>query len=89
MIGNGLLKATWVDGGRKPRNPPNPAYPHGIDLPCPEPVLPHCKIALPYPAPRCGIYVVRCETCGTVVVCTTAGRPDDPRSILVNCKALQ
>lgn len=86
---NGRLKVTWVDGKRWPQQPPNPAYPDGIDLPCVEPSRPSCRIALPYPAKRIGHFIVACETCGTVVLATTAGRPDDPRSITINCKVLQ
>lgn len=40
---------------------------------------------LPYPAPRCGIYAVKCEKCGLLVGFTTAGRPDDPRKVTLAC----
>lgn len=85
----GKLKATWFDGGRWPQSPPNPAYPEGIDFPASSPTLPHCRISLPYPAKRIGHYVVDCATCGMTILVTTAGRPDDPRSVAVNCKVLQ
>jgi len=83
------LKATWIDGKRWPQNPTDPAYPNGIDLPCPDPALPSCRMALPYPARRIGHYVIECSTCGITVVVTTAGRADDPRSVAVNCAARQ
>jgi hypothetical protein len=41
---------------------------------------------LPYPAKRIGHYRIECELCGLRVACTTAGRPDDPRSIRIACK---
>ena len=78
---------TWLDSGREPQVKPNPAYPDGIDVamtteePC-------CKLALPYPAPRCGSYVVICKLCGIRVSLTTAGRPDDPRSVTIACRAV-
>lgn len=48
-----------------------------------------CRVALPYPAKRCGAYVVTCRICGTRTGVTTAGRADDPRSLTVSCKLLQ
>jgi hypothetical protein len=88
-MNRGRHKVTWFDGGRWPKNPPNPAYPEGIDIPCADPALPSCKMALPYPAKRIGQYVVECETCGITVIVTTAGRADDPRSVTLNCVVLQ
>jgi len=45
-----------------------------------------CKISLPYPAKRCGMYVVKCNECGNVVGIPTTGKVDDPCSITINCK---
>lgn len=73
----------WIDRGREPQVKPNPAFPDGIDLDPGE--RPACKVALPYPAKRAGFYVVRCEICDTTTVVTAAGRPDDPRSIMLPC----
>lgn len=75
----------WEDGGREPQCPPNPAYPLGIDLDAANGQEIACKVALPYPAKRCGVYVVTCSQCGVRIACTTAGRPDDPRSIRMPC----
>lgn len=80
-------KVKWVDHHREPRVDPNPAYPDGIDLDATLPGEGGCKVALPYPAKRCGVYEVRCSRCGSRVTATTAGRPDDPRSITMPCKA--
>ncbi len=75
----------WIDGGREPRCAPDPDYPQGKDIPTPFPQRPWCMVELPYPAKRCGVYVVRCETCHTSVAITTAGRPDDPKSAKIPC----
>lgn len=82
------LKVTWLDGGREPRERPNPNFPKGIDLDISIPGRPWCYTDLPYPAPRCGAYVVRCERCGLKAGITTAGRPDDPRSVKLACKMM-
>jgi hypothetical protein len=76
----------WIDHGREPQNPPDPEYPDGIDLDCANGVAPTCFVVLPYPAKRCGHYLVGCQTCGLLVSCTTAGRVDDPRSITMACR---
>lgn len=84
------LKVEWVDSGREPKCDPNPAYPTGVDIRIPPTREWHredrrCSIALPYPAKRCGLYVVNCSTCGMQMGITTAGRADDPRSVSVCC----
>jgi hypothetical protein len=74
----------WIDRGREPQCAPDPAYPNGKDLPAPSGVK-ACKTKLPYPAPRCGLFYVECKVCGTNALITTAGRPDDPRSVELPC----
>ncbi len=80
----------WLDRGREPQCPPDPTYPHGKDVDFITAFLqdgwPTCKAELPYPAKRCGVYLVECKGCGSTVACTTAGRPDDPRSVTLPCK---
>lgn len=78
----------WLDSGREPQCPPNPAFPNGIDIPSPrhgEPGFRFCTVTLPYPAKRCGSYLIKCKSCGFTVA-VTAGRPDDPRSIEIDCQ---
>lgn len=75
----------WIDQGHWPQVKPNPAYPDGKDLDSGE--RPACKVALPYPAKRIGYYFVECDTCKANALITTAGRPDDPRSVMLPCKA--
>jgi hypothetical protein len=76
----------WHDRHREPSQPPDPNYPTGIDLDVTAGRKPACVAALPYPSRRCGFYSVRCNLCGCSVACTTAGRPDDPRSIRLACR---
>lgn len=83
------MMVTWHDAGRDPQNPPNPAYPNGIDLDCSAGAQATCTEPLPYPAKRCGQYLVACATCGQRIVVTTAGRTDDPRSVKIACKLVK
>jgi hypothetical protein len=75
----------WVDREREPQERPDPRYPDGIHLDISGGRLPCCQVGLPYPAPRCGYYLVTCAFCGTCIAVTTAGRPDDPRSVRIAC----
>jgi hypothetical protein len=80
------FKISWIDHGREPQCAPNPAYPDGIDVVPDLPAgTPTCKIVLPYPARRCGAYMIVCCLCDNTVMVTTAGRPDDPRSVVIPC----
>jgi hypothetical protein len=77
----------WKDSGRAPRCEPDPRFPDGMDLDATLAVMPRsCVAMLPYPAARCGAYLITCKLCGIKVACTTAGRADDPRSIKMSCK---
>lgn len=80
------LTFEWIDGHREPQNKPDPRYPNGIDLDASRGAEKSCTITLPCPAKRCGHYVVRCTVCQQSCVVTTAGRPDDPRSLRLACK---
>jgi hypothetical protein len=80
------LKVTWVDSGFWPNNEPDPSYPKGIDLDISRGNIKTCSTPLPYPAKRCGHFVIECASCGLRVAATTAGRVDDPRSIKVACR---
>ena len=76
----------WDDAGREPKAKPNPDYPDGIDLDATKGGAESCIALLPYPAKRCGTYIVECNLCGMRLAITTAGRPDDPRSVKIACK---
>lgn len=84
---NGSFKVEWIDHWREPKCAPDPDYPNGKDLDGAKDLgVPTCKTDLPYPAKRCGLYYVECNICGCNAMITTAGRPDDPRSVLIPCK---
>lgn len=77
----------FVPSGRgQAQCPPNPHYPHGIDASAAREGEASCKVDLPYPAPECGHWVVRCRLCAMSVAITAAGRPDDPRSVTIPCQ---
>lgn len=79
-------KIEWIDHEREPRVAPNPAYPMGKDIVAvTHPDAPKCSTPLPYPAKRCGLYIAECMECGLRIGVTTAGRPDDPRSLQTTC----
>jgi hypothetical protein len=83
------FRIEWIDTGREPQCPPNPAYPDGKDIPSPrhgEPGFRFCVAQLPYPAKRCGVYIVKCLRCGFRIGVTTAGRVDDPKSVEIECQ---
>ncbi len=82
------LNVDWIDGGREPRAAANPAFPEGVDIDMSNGARACCRTDLPYPAPRCGAYVIECDSCGLRTLVTTAGRADDPRSVTVACKPL-
>jgi hypothetical protein len=80
------ISVKWFDSGREPKVAPNPKYPDGIDIDLSAAGRVSCQTALPYPAKRCGYYTVKCQKCGYSAIVTTAGRPDDPRSVKLPCK---
>jgi hypothetical protein len=79
----------WVDSGHEPQCKPDPNYPKGIDLDFSRDDEPACTLPLPYPAKRCGHYTIRCKECGLSVMVTTAGRPDDPKSLRMPCSKIK
>lgn len=86
--GNTEIVVSWIDGKREPKCKPDPNFPNGKDLDIfLGPDESACVASLPYPAPRCGYLHVLCKVCGFSVLITTAGRPDDPRSITLPCES--
>jgi hypothetical protein len=86
MAGQGRFDRVWLGTGKTAQCPPNPAFPHGMDLDLASDALAACTTDLPYPAPEVGAWKLTCTLCGTVIGVTAAGRPDDPRSVTVACK---
>jgi hypothetical protein len=82
------FKVEWFDLKREPRCEPDPNFPNGIALDVSDGAYTSCTVELPYPAKRCGHYIISCRLCGLTSLVTTAGRPDDPRSVKLACKLL-
>lgn len=76
----------FLDSGRYPQNPPDPQWPDGQDIDVSKGARKVCAVRLPYPAPRCGQWLVVCNACGFRALVTAAGRLDDPRSVTLPCK---
>lgn len=76
----------WVDHQHESTQPADPAYPNGtaIDVAMDAPRA--CRLELPCPAPRCGLFVITCRDCGYAIALRTAGRPDDPRTVRMPCR---
>lgn len=76
----------FIPSGRgKARCEANPDFPNGIEVDVSDGKK-GCVIKLPYPAPECGVWVVRCNACNTSIGVTAAGRIDDPISVKIACK---
>lgn len=80
------ISVEWLTNGRKARCQPNPDYPGGIKVNLAGDGI-GCEKALPYPAPECGVWLVRCERCGASAAITAAGRTDDPKQVTLPCAA--
>jgi len=79
-----LKTIEWLDRHREPQCPPDPRFPDGVDLDLSKGRMPVCTVALEHPAKRCGAWLITCP-CGNRIMVTTAGRPDDPRSVKIAC----
>lgn len=73
-----------ASGRGKAQCPPDGLWPEGKALDISDGRT-ACNVKLPYPAPECGAWLVRCMACGASVGVTAAGRPDDPVSIRLAC----
>lgn len=88
MAGEGKFEISYVERGGPPKQPPNPAYPAGVDVDISLGAKRTCSTPLPYPvrSPNVGTWMITCLVCGLRVGVTAASRPDDPRSVKVACK---
>lgn len=75
----------YKSGRGKAQCPPNPDYPHGIEVDATNGQAVACLVDLPYPAPECGYFLVICDMCGFSAAITVAGRPDDPVNVKIPC----
>ena len=80
----------FLDSGRASECKSDPKFPEGqpINL-APNAIVKTCSRNLPYPAPRCGVYLITCQTCHYRAALTVAGRPDDPCMVTIPCKGLR
>jgi hypothetical protein len=78
------MKIKWISRYRKAQCKPDPAFPKGKDIDTG--MRPACRVDLPYPAQCVGMHYVECEECGTNCLITAAGRPDDPKSLMLPCE---
>jgi hypothetical protein len=76
----------WIDQQRVSPYPADPTYPEGCAIDVALDAGRACRVELPCPAARCGLWVVTCRACGYAIALATAGRADDPRSVRVPCK---
>jgi len=84
------FKLDWIDKGTEAQCKPDPLFPDGRHLNTYNTYDGEkCKVTLPYPAKRCGLYTIFCKVCNASLGCTTAGRSDDPRSIVLKCNQLK
>jgi hypothetical protein len=85
-VGTARFAIDWVDQHREASYPADPTYLNGsaIDVALDAPRA--CRVELPCPAARCGLWVVTCRACGYAIALATAGRADDPRSVRVPCR---
>ena len=80
-----IRSVEWIDHKREAVCQPDYRFPDGVDLDLSQGREPSCIVKLPYPAKRCGHYVVTCHICRQRIAITTAGRADDPRSVTISC----
>lgn len=81
-----LFNIEWIDGKREPQCASDPNFPNGIDIDISNGARDVCQTDLPYPADRCGHFLVTCLKCHQKIAITTAGRIDDPRSLKLACQ---
>lgn len=75
-------------GRGKAQCAPDPKFPNGMPVIIPaEEGAKRCEVALPYPAPECGLYSINCSLFRLSILITAAGRADDPISVSLPCKA--
>jgi hypothetical protein len=81
------FEIVFKPSGRGPaRCPTDPDFPDGVVIVLAPEGAPRCIVKLPYPAPECGAFLCKCRRCAFSVYVTAAGRPDDPREVVLACK---
>ncbi len=82
---DGDFTITFADKGVEAKCEPNPDYPLGMDVDGSDGKR-ACWGSLP-PAPRCGMYLVKCNRCNFTILITVAGRADDAVRFKIPCAA--
>jgi hypothetical protein len=67
------LIATWFSEHRRAQHPLDPHYPLGLLFDA-SGGRPYCEVALEYPAPCVGKWIVKCYVCGLLAIVSAAGR---------------
>lgn len=80
-----IFDIKFLSHGRKAECPPDPKYPNGMVVDVARGKKQSCAVDLPYPAECIGAWIMKCKTCGRSVAITAAGRPDDPKAVVVDC----
>jgi hypothetical protein len=75
----------WWDYDVDSVDPADSAHQLGRSLDYSNGQVPHCVFIVPWPAARCGHYVIKCYRCGGAYAVQTNGRLDDPVSVKVGC----
>jgi hypothetical protein len=85
-INMGQIEISWLSRHRKAQTAADPNHPNGRDIDGGQ--RPACKVELQYPAECVGLYYVECLDCKSNMLITTAGRPDDPKTVMLPCRQL-
>lgn len=82
------IEVSFIDGGRLAQVKPDPAFPKGQRIILTRTAIEKsCTKNIPWPAPRCGFYKIKCMECGYTAAISVAGRPDDPCMVTMPCRA--
>lgn len=84
-----IFDIKFLSHNRKAQCAPDPKYPDGMVADVSHGAQQKCAIDIPYPAECVGAWVIKCKECGRSVAITAAGRPDDPKAVIVDCNKRQ
>ena len=82
----GIFDVKFLSHGRKAQCQPDPKFPDGQVIDVSRNANQKCAVDVPYPAECIGAWMLTCKSCGRTVGITAAGRPDDPKGVIVDCK---
>lgn len=80
------FEITFIANGRgKAKCKPDPRFPDGMTFDMAGNKK-GCVASIPYPAPECGLWLVKCNECPSLSAITAAGRVDDVKTAIVVCQ---